>query len=61
MWSSRRSDECAQVCVAVFYLVVFVGGVVLEKYDALTVQTPVVPFSLLRFDKNGMRRGTEAN
>lgn len=37
------------------YLVVFVGGVVLEKYDALTVQTPVVPFSLLRLDKEGMR------
>lgn len=29
------------------YLVVFVGGVVLEKDDALTVQTPVVPLSLL--------------
>lgn len=28
------------------YLVVFVGGVVLEKDDALTVQTPVVPLSL---------------
>lgn len=28
-------------------LVVFVGGVVLEKDDALTVQTPVVPLSLL--------------
>lgn len=39
------------------YLVVFVGGVVLEKYDALTVQTPVVPFSLLRLDRDGMKRG----
>lgn len=29
------------------YLVVFVGGVVLKKDDALTVQAPVVPFPLL--------------
>lgn len=28
-------------------LVVFVGGVVLQEDDALTVQTPVVPFPLL--------------
>lgn len=42
------------------YLVVFVGGVVLEKDDALTVQTPVVPLSLLgvgvRWDEEGQRR-----
>lgn len=43
-----------------FYLVVFVGGVVLEKYDALAVQTPVVPLSLLRLDKDEMRRETKA-
>lgn len=28
------------------YLVVFVGGVVLEQDDALAVQAPVVPLSL---------------
>lgn len=41
------------------YLVVFVGGVVLEKDDALTVQTPVVPLSLLvvraRWDESGQQ------
>lgn len=42
------------------YLVVLVGVVVLEKYDAFTVQTPVVPLSLLKLDKDGMRMGTEA-
>lgn len=35
------------------YLVVFVGGVVLEKDDALAVQTPVVPLSLLELDWTG--------
>lgn len=39
------------------YLVVFVGGVVLEEYDALAVQTPIVPLSLLGLEKDGMRRG----
>lgn len=29
----------------------------MEKYDALAVQTPVVPLSLL--EKDGMRRGHE--
>lgn len=42
------------------YLVVFVGGVVLEKDDALAVQTPVVPLSLLvvrvRWDESGQQR-----
>lgn len=43
--------------VGEIYLVVFVGSVVLEKYDALTVQTPVVPLSLLGLEKDGVRRG----
>lgn len=47
---SGRDHSCV-------YLVIFVGGVVLEEYDALTVQAPVVPLSLLRLDKDGMRVG----
>lgn len=41
------------------YLVVFVGGGVLEEYDTLAVQTPIVPLSLLGLEKDGMRGGNK--
>lgn len=33
------------------HLIVFVGGVVLEEYDALAVQAPIVPLSLQVLEK----------
>lgn len=59
-WCSGQSDKWSRRYHSCFYLVVLVGIVVLEKYDAFTVQTPVVPLSLLKLDKDGMRTGTEA-
>ena len=45
--SNKRAEIVGFHGVIYSYLVVFVGGVVLEQDDALTVQTPVVPLSLL--------------
>lgn len=44
-------------CWRIQYLVVLVGGVVLEQDDALAIQTPVVPLSLWGCRRS--RRGQE--